>query len=170
MTSVQGPNARGPDTRGIVERFLYDEAALLDAWRLDDWLSLFTDDAVYEVPPAGSAADVSSTDTLFYIADDRFRLGHRVARLNKPDAHSEFPRSICARLISNVRVTAERDVEVEADCAFVTYRSKNGVTDIFPGRHRYRLRRAPEGFRIAWKRTDLSLESLRPQGRVSIIP
>ena len=33
-----------------VEAFLYDEAALLDAWRLDDWLALFTRDARYEVP------------------------------------------------------------------------------------------------------------------------
>ncbi len=159
-----------PADRDAVARFLFDEAALLDAWRLDDWLALFTDDAVYEVPPAGSAADVSATDMLFYIADDRFRLGHRVARLNKPEAHSEFPRSVCARLISNVRAAVARDGEVEADCAFVTFRSKNGVTDIFPGRHRYRLRPAAGGFRIAWKRTDLALESLRPQGRVSIIP
>ncbi len=37
-------------TRQQVEEFLYEEAALLDAWRLDDWLALMTDDAVYRVP------------------------------------------------------------------------------------------------------------------------
>ena len=43
-----------------VEEFLYAEAALLDAWRLDDWLELFTADARYEVPstdrPTGEPA------------------------------------------------------------------------------------------------------------------
>ena len=34
-------------TRPDVEEFLYEEAALLDAWRLDDWLALMTEDAVY---------------------------------------------------------------------------------------------------------------------------
>ena len=74
------------------------------------------------------------------------------------------------RLVGNVQGVGEQAGEVDVACAFVTYRSKNGVTDLFPGRHRYRLRRVGDGFRIAWKRTDLALESLRPQGRVSIIP
>ena len=32
--------------RQHVEDFLYAEAALLDAWRLDDWLRLFDEDAI----------------------------------------------------------------------------------------------------------------------------
>ena len=43
-----------------VEEFLYAEAALLDAWHLDEWLALFTGDARYEVPstdrPSGEPA------------------------------------------------------------------------------------------------------------------
>src|SRR5262249_52324659 len=33
-----------------VEQFLYDEAALLDAHRYEDWLALFAEDATYFVP------------------------------------------------------------------------------------------------------------------------
>ena len=33
-----------------VERFYYDEAALLDAHRYDEWLALFSDDAHYFMP------------------------------------------------------------------------------------------------------------------------
>jgi len=33
-----------------VERFYYDEAALLDAHRYDEWLALFSDDARYFMP------------------------------------------------------------------------------------------------------------------------
>jgi len=37
-----------------VENFLVREAALLDEWRLDDWLALFTEDARYLVPATGN--------------------------------------------------------------------------------------------------------------------
>ena len=39
-----------PTLREAVEDFLYQEAALLDEWRLDEWLGLFTVDARYVVP------------------------------------------------------------------------------------------------------------------------
>jgi len=38
-------------SRNEVEDLLYREAALLDEWRLEEWLELLTDDAVYQVPP-----------------------------------------------------------------------------------------------------------------------
>ena len=36
--------------RTEVEDFLFEEADLLDEWRLPEWLELFTDDASYYVP------------------------------------------------------------------------------------------------------------------------
>ena len=33
-----------------IERFLIDEAALLDEWRLEEWLALFAEDGRYLVP------------------------------------------------------------------------------------------------------------------------
>ena len=33
-----------------VEKFIVEEAVMLDEWRLDDWLALFTEDARYMVP------------------------------------------------------------------------------------------------------------------------
>ena len=36
--------------REEVEDFLYQEAELLDEWRLDEWAALFTEDARYIVP------------------------------------------------------------------------------------------------------------------------
>ena len=41
---------RQPTLREQVEDFLFREAALLDDWRLDDWVALFTEDARYVVP------------------------------------------------------------------------------------------------------------------------
>jgi p-cumate 2,3-dioxygenase beta subunit len=38
-------------SRQEAEDLLYKEAALLDEWRLDEWLELLTEDATYEIPP-----------------------------------------------------------------------------------------------------------------------
>ena len=159
-----------PDvSRMEVEDFLYHEAALLDEWRLDEWLALFVEGATYEVPTAGAADDVDSASDLFYISDDYGRLQHRVRRLNKPGAHSEWPRSAVVRSISNVQITAREGDELAVRAVFITYRSKPDNTDTFFGHHLYRLRATPEGLRIVAKRSMLDMRSLRPQGRVSII-
>jgi Ring hydroxylating beta subunit len=43
---------------GAVAQFLYDEAALLDEWRLDDWLALFhPDEAAYVIPSPEDHSD-----------------------------------------------------------------------------------------------------------------
>src|SRR6476659_9289621 len=90
-------------SRQEVEDFLYEEAALLDSWRLDDWLALMTEDAVYRVP-SNDRPDADPRDTLFIIADDIHRIRARVARLKKKDAHAEDPRSRTRRLLTNVRI------------------------------------------------------------------
>ena len=61
-------------TRSDVEDFLFAEADLLDQWRLPEWLTLFTDDAKYEVPCTDLPPDASPDTNLFYIADDYVRL------------------------------------------------------------------------------------------------
>jgi p-cumate 2,3-dioxygenase beta subunit len=48
--SAAGNHKGAPTLRERVEDFLYEEAALLDAWRWDEWLALFTADGRYVVP------------------------------------------------------------------------------------------------------------------------
>ena len=38
------------ELRFEVENFLFEEAELLDSWRLDEWVELFTENAVSQVP------------------------------------------------------------------------------------------------------------------------
>ena len=156
-------------TRDDVEDFLYQEAELLDEWRLPEWLALFTDDAHYLVPSTDLSRDASPDNNLFYIADDRFRLGERVARLMKRTAHSEYPRSKTRHLVSNVRIRNRTAEALEVGAAFVTYRTKDGVTDTFIGSNRYQIVPGGDGLRIREKRCHLDLDGLRPQGRVSIL-
>ena len=62
-------------TRPEIEDFLFNEAALLDDWKLEEWLALFTDDARYLVPATDLPKDAPPEGNLFYIADDYFRIG-----------------------------------------------------------------------------------------------
>jgi p-cumate 2,3-dioxygenase beta subunit len=64
-------------TVGEIEEFLIQEAALLDEWRLEEWLALMAPDARYLVPPL-DMPDADHRDTLFLIADDRRTLASRV--------------------------------------------------------------------------------------------
>ena len=159
----------GPASRPEVEDFLYQEASLLDEWRLPEWLALFTEDAHYLVPATDLPADASPDQNLFYIADDRYRLEQRVARLMKKSGHSEQPRSKTRHMVNNVRVTA---YEADALCvasAFAVYRTKDGVTDLYVGKALHELVPAGGNLRIRKKLCALDLDGLRPQGRISII-
>jgi len=156
-------------SRTDVEDFLFREAELLDQWRLPEWLTLFTDDATYEVPCTDLPADASSDTNLFYIADDRVRLGERVKRLMKRTAHAEFPHSRTSRIVGNVRIQARHEREVDVSCVFQTLRTKDGVTDLYFGTSKYRLAIPGDGFRIREKRCLLAGDGLRPSGRISIV-
>ncbi len=82
----------------------YREAALLDEWRLEEWLTLLTEDASYYVPP-NDKPDADHRTTLFTIADDSARLKERVKRVMDPNCHAEHPHSRTRRMIGNVRIT-----------------------------------------------------------------
>ena len=156
-------------TRAELEDFFFLEAALLDEWRLDEWLALFDNDARYLVPAAGAEDNADPASTLFYIADDYHRLSERVKRLKKPTAHSEFPHSRCRRLITNVRVLSGHDGAFRATSNYITYRSKLGDTQTYFGHHVYELRRRDSCIKIACKTSFIDADDLRAQNKVSIL-
>jgi len=150
-----------------VEQFLYLEADLLDEWRLDDWLALLTGDVRYTVPSTDLPGGDPDAD-LVLIDDDLTRLQARIQRLKSRMAHREFPASRTRRLISNVRVVAERDDEVDATANYIVYRIRQG-TAAYMGKYRYTLVRDGGAFKIRYRRAEIDLETLTPHGTVSII-
>ncbi|MBV1906331.1 MAG: aromatic-ring-hydroxylating dioxygenase subunit beta [Pseudomonadales bacterium] len=156
-------------TRSELEDFLFYEAALLDAWELTEWLTLFAEGADYWVPPAGSSDDADPANKLFYVADDYFRLTERVKRLGKKAAHVEWPKSRCRHLVSNVRILDGTDDSFRVTSNFVTYRSKNGSTEIYLGHHIYTMSLTGGDIKILKKVSFLDVDNLNDQGKVSII-
>jgi p-cumate 2,3-dioxygenase beta subunit len=153
--------------RLAVEDFLYHEAALLDEWRLDEWVALFADDARYVVPTT-DLPDGDPKRDLVLIDDNLTRLHGRVERLKSRHAHREYPWSRTRRLVTNVRVLSVAGDEVEASAAFAIYRIRLELA-LFVGRYDYRLVRAAESFKIRYRRATLDLETLRDHGAISII-
>ena len=158
-------------TRLEVEDFFYHEAGLLDEWKLDDWLDLFTADARYLVPttdlPEGDP--LVHGDQLVFIDDDISRLRGRITRLKSRHAHREYPWSRTRRLITNVRVTEISGDEISATASFTVYRMRGGETAIYIGRYDYLLRRVDGELKIVFRRAVLDQESLKDTAAVSII-
>jgi p-cumate 2,3-dioxygenase beta subunit len=154
--------------RLAVEEFLYREAALLDAWRLEEWLALFTPDARYVVPTTDLPEGDPRTDHVF-VDDDHRRLQGRVTRLQSRHAHREYPTSRTRRLVTNVLVTDVQGDAVHATASFAVYRFRTGQVAPYIGRYDYILVQTEGGFRIRYRRATLDLETLRDHGAVSII-
>ncbi|WAH37991.1 aromatic-ring-hydroxylating dioxygenase subunit beta [Alicyclobacillus dauci] len=155
--------------RAVVEDFLYEEASLLDEWRLDEWLEMLTDDASYYVPP-NDAPDADHHDTLFIVADDIHRIKSRVKRLKSRHAHAENPKSKTRRMISNVRIRSVVENVAHVTANFVVYRfRRHEQIREYVGRYEYKLAIDGTQLRIAERKAILDSEELARLGSVSII-
>ena len=162
MTLVELPS------RQEVEDLLYKEAALLDEWRLEEWLEMLTDDVVYEVPPT-DVPEGDSRNTLFIIADDAVRIRSRVKQLLGKAAWAESPHSRTRRMISNVRVLGADGEHIVVTANFAVYRMRYESVDTYVGRYDLKLARAGKELRIKERRVILDNEALRPHGKISFI-
>ena len=157
-----------PTLRELVEDFLFQEAAMLDEWRLDDWVKLFTEDARYVVPTTDLPEGDPKRDLVF-INDDITRLHARVARLTSRHAHREYPWSRTRRFVSNVRVEEVNAAELSVTANVLVYRFRSGEGAPYVGSIDYVLRRDGGDLKIAYRRAVLDLEALSWHGAVSII-
>ena len=155
-------------TRAEAEDFLFNEAALLDQWRLDEWLRLFEVDATYEVPTT-DRPDADPHRSQYYVWDDYELLTARVRRLKSKHAHAENPHSRTRRLVTNVRVGEAGADGVPVYAAFLVYKIRDGNVDTFVGRYEHTLSANGAGLRFRKRRAVLEVEVLRPGGRLSFI-
>ena len=158
-----------PVSRQEVEDFLYEEAALLDAWRLDEWLALLTDDAVYRVP-SNDRPGSDPASALFLIADDIHRIRARVTRLKDRRAHAEQPPSRTRRLIGNVRILERNGANLNVEAGFIVHRfQRDESIRSYVGRYRYQLRVEDGRLRIARREAIIDAMELGSLASVSFI-
>jgi 3-phenylpropionate/cinnamic acid dioxygenase small subunit len=100
--------AVSPELQLAVERWLFDEAELLDDKRYDEWLERVAEDVIYLVPIRSNRPQRDRTAlpaiSSAHVEDDKHGLRIRVKRLNTGLAWAEDPPSKTRHLIGNVRV------------------------------------------------------------------
>jgi benzoate/toluate 1,2-dioxygenase subunit beta len=136
--------------RQQVEQFIYYEADLMDEHRYDEWLELWTDDALYWIPTGRDEVDPKREISLIY--DDRTRLQVRIARLKSGFAHAQEPKSRMRRIISNIVVGEETNRDILSRSNFLLVELRRGKQDLFAGRTIHRLRPYAGSFKLVFKK------------------
>lgn len=149
-----------------IERFIIHEARLLDEDRLDEWLSLFTDDACYWIPLLKD--DVDPVREISMVYDDRKQLEQRIWRLQSGLAYGQDPKSRTRRVIGNIELRGEQDAKLIVSANFILAELRRGVQTIYAGRYEFHLRPENGSFRIALKKVEL-LNNDEPLGNISFI-
>src|SRR5438445_7077305 len=90
--------------RHKVETFLYREARLMDEHAYDEWLALWTEDALYWVPCNEDDYDPERHVSIVY--ENRARLEDRIQRLKSGAAYAQDPKSRLSRVVGNVEIEA----------------------------------------------------------------
>ena len=137
-----------------IERFLFDEARLLDERRFEEWRDLFAEDGYYWAPTRVDQANPRDHASLFY--DDKERMQTRINRLRHPRAHAQVPPSHTVHIVANVILEgAAEPGEIVAHSAFTMIEARANDQHHFAGRYEHRLTRADGGLRIARKKAIL---------------
>ena len=144
-------------SRADAEDLLYHEAALLDECCWDEWLALYTEDAVFWMPAwrdeETPASDPGSELSLIYY-DGRNGLEDRVFRARSGQSVASRPRPRCMHCISNVRVIdgAPGTAEIASNFTVFLHDVRADRTHQFFGRYQHTLRHEAGQWRIARKK------------------
>ncbi|MDB5963735.1 MAG: aromatic-ring-hydroxylating dioxygenase beta subunit [Polaromonas sp.] len=136
------------------ERFLFHEAWLLDNFRFDRWLDLYTEDAVYWVPLELGQADPFTTHSLMY--DDKRLMQIRVRQQTHPRAHARLPLSRTVHQVSNVLMHESGQFgEIEVSSTLILFEYRKERQRSFAATVLHRLRLQEGDWKISHKRVDL---------------
>jgi 3-phenylpropionate/cinnamic acid dioxygenase small subunit len=135
--------------RADIEKFLFHEARLVDEHRYEEWLSLWTDDAIYWVPCDIENADPLRQVSLIY--DNRAKLGDRVERLKSGTVLAQDPKPRMRRIISNVEIGESSATELKVESNFVLVEARGIHQQIWCGRSIHTLREQDGELKIARK-------------------
>jgi benzoate/toluate 1,2-dioxygenase beta subunit len=150
--------------RGLaaVAEFLYREADLLDSRRYEEWLELYTDDAIYWIPQGDEPDHVHHVSIAY---DDRRRLHERVLRLASGFAFSQDPPSRTCHVVGNVRVAGEIHGDLDVRSNLVLAEMRRGLQSVYAGQVIHQLVPTGESFMVRRKtvrliNSDLPLSNL----------
>jgi 3-phenylpropionate/cinnamic acid dioxygenase small subunit len=145
----------GGALREEVEGFLVREAELLDERRFEEWLSLFSEDAVYEMSMRVTQEEGDEFSKLKLFDETVDMLRHRINRLRTRSAWAERPPSRTRHFLTNLRIQpGERPDEIYVRCHVLVIRNRGTSVegDIFTAVREDVLRRVEDGWKIVRRR------------------
>jgi 3-phenylpropionate/cinnamic acid dioxygenase small subunit len=143
----------GADLFLEIQRFLADEAALLDRWAYREWIALLTDDISYRVTTRLVRHREDSVQDHEIIDEDLDALRLRADQLADPKlTRAENPPSFYRRFISNIRAdqgARPDDFLIKANLLVYKNRPSNNDIVLYVGERGDVLRRVDGRLRIA---------------------
>ena len=143
-------------SRHEAEDLLFLEAHLIDDWKLEEWLKLYTPDGLYWVP-IDDSVPVASQGAIIY--DDPLRREERVYHLLHTSFPAQSPNSRTVHVVTNVTVEPSGDGAVVWSSQVVYEMrpgdyTQRGIGDVVPSvaRVQHVLRRIGGQIRIAEKK------------------
>ncbi|RMG54115.1 MAG: 3-phenylpropionate/cinnamic acid dioxygenase subunit beta [Acidobacteria bacterium] len=151
--------------------FLYEEARLLDNWRLEEWLTLLADDIVYLMPVRitreknrGSEFD----EDLYHFEENLASLKTRIRRWETQFAWGENPPPRTRRFLSSILVErgdGEDELKVTSSLLLIRNRGDAPEVSFLSAERQDVIRQTPDGLRLARRvilpdQSVLGLESL----------
>ena len=121
----------------------------MDSHAYDEWLALWSSDALYWVPANDDDIDPERHVSIVY--ENRAGLEDRITRLKGGAAYAQDPKSRLSRVVSNVEIEEGNDGEVTVYSTFNLTALRRRM-DIFAGRSIYKLRHEGDSFKIAYKK------------------
>ena len=132
-----------------IEKFLFREARLMDEHLYQEWLTLWTSDAVYWVPCGHEDTDPLRQVSIIY--DNRAKLEDRINRLQSGSVLAQDPKPRMRRLISNVEIERAGE-ETTVGSNFILIQARGSSQYTWCGRSIHKLREQDGGIKIANKK------------------
>jgi benzoate/toluate 1,2-dioxygenase subunit beta len=140
-------------THRRVERFLFEEARLLDSGELAAWLRLYKPQGVYWMPRQRGLADPLNIASI--IQEDHAILSIRVQRLFDARALVLTPMPHTTLFIGNIEAELTAPGSFTAKSTFISIEVQSNPQKLYSGQLTHRLVEYGETFRIALKRVAL---------------
>lgn len=141
--------------RQKLEAFVFLEAQFADESRYEEWEALWADNVRYWVPVVQTNPDPDHDVSI--INDNRSRLATRLRQLRTGTRHSQAPKSVMRRLISNLTFSRrESGFGVEANFVIYEYQTQSmNELNVWPGRVEYHVIRVADELRMTMKKVML---------------
>ncbi|WP_394060426.1 aromatic-ring-hydroxylating dioxygenase subunit beta [Alcaligenes sp. WGS1538] len=139
-----------------LQEFVWQENALLDQGRFDEWYELFAPDGLYWIP--GESGQQSPQGRMCIALENRMLMRLRIDRLSHHRAFSLQPGVRGLRVIQSPRLQSEQPdgqgcYTVRTNLIYSEFQKQR--TEVLPATASYRLRERGQGWEIVEKRVDL---------------